>query len=59
MDRDPAMARICSANWLTVVSFGLPILTGPSMPESAFIRRTNPSTRSSTKQKERVCSPLP
>jgi hypothetical protein len=44
---------------LTVVSTGLPMLIGPVTSSEAAISRRRPSMRSSTKQKARVCSPLP
>ncbi len=47
----------CSAISSSVISYGLPMLTGWCSPDSAS--STRPRTRSSTKQNERVWEPSP
>mmetsp|Transcript_36242 Transcript_36242/g.121392 ORF Transcript_36242/g.121392 Transcript_36242/m.121392 type:complete len:280 (+) Transcript_36242:604-1443(+) len=55
---EPVCLIASSASCLIVNSPGLPRLTGP-MVLDWFISFISPSTRSSTKQKERVCFPSP
>src|SRR6185436_15457099 len=55
--RLPTASRIVSANSRMVISWGLPMLTG--VAASLLSRRQIPSTRSETKQNERVCFPSP
>jgi hypothetical protein len=58
-EREPVNAITSSASSATEVSCGLPKLTGPVTWSAVAISRTNPSIKSSTKQKARVCEPSP
>jgi hypothetical protein len=56
-DRDWVTSTTAWASSSSVNSSGLPMLTGRCWPDSAS--RISPSTRSETKQKDRVCAPSP
>ena len=56
-ERAPVSSTISLAISSSVISFGLPMLTGSWTSDSASA--TSPRTRSSTKQKQRVCEPSP
>ena len=47
-DFEPVKPTMVSASSRTLISLGFPMLTGPLTPGPEFIRRTHPSTRSST-----------